>query len=166
MERHLKNIEAWCWRYLENTRNYPGLHFTARNSACEAILQALDRLRRDSSESHRTITLRQLDPADEAAISGGQRFTRYTRLRLALHSESEELRQFSFRVVAGTVRFDLTERYLSEFQKGIRDVQSGSGDYSIAPNDSPRKARLMGSLDAESEDLWFWPCFGHLYPVR
>ena len=36
MEKSLLNIEAWCWRYLDNTSDYPGLHFTAKPAACDA----------------------------------------------------------------------------------------------------------------------------------
>ena len=160
MERYLKDIEAWCWRYLENERNYPGLHFTAKPKACDAILDCIGQLRRSAIGSRRTMPLRPLEAEDEARISGGQRYLCFRRLRISLHNESDELRQFAFRVLDDIVQVDLTERYLAEFEQGIRDVQSGVGDYSISPN--RREGRLLGSLDHESECLWFWPCFGHL----
>ena len=39
MERYLKNLRAWAWEYLENRRNYPGVHFTADGPSCEALIQ-------------------------------------------------------------------------------------------------------------------------------
>jgi hypothetical protein len=160
MELYLKDIEVWCWRYLENERNYPGLHFTAKPKACDAIFECIGQLRRSGIGSHRTVPLCPLDPTDEARISGGLHYLCYRRLRITLHDESDDLRQFAFRVLDDIVHFELTERYLAEFEQGIRDVQSGIGDYSISPH--RREGRLLGSLDHESECLWFWPCFGHL----
>jgi hypothetical protein len=165
MERYLKNLEAWCWRYLENDRNYPGLHFTAKPNACDAIIHCLAQLRSEGFGAHRTMPLKTLNPTDEAKISGGQRHVCFQRLRISLHADSEQLRQFAFRVLDGTVHFDLTERYASKFEQGIQDVRSGTGDYSICPQNSPREGRLLGERDRESEALWFWPCFGHLSVV-
>jgi len=164
MERYLQDIQAWCWRYLENERNFPGLHFTAKPEACDAIFECIGQLRSSGIGSRRTMPLRALDPKEEARISGGQRYLCFPRLRMILHDESDNLRQFAFRVLDGIVYFDLTERYLEEFEQGIRDVQSGIGDYSISPHH--RKCRLLGTLDHESECLWFWPCFGHLSVVQ
>lgn len=166
MERYLQNLKAWCWRYLENERNYPGLHFTAKPEACEAILQCMAQLRRDGTGSHRTMPLQTLDRSDEAKISGGQRYVSFGRLRISLHAESESLRQFAFRVLDGTVYFDLTERYSAEFEQGIQDVRDGTGDYSIRPQDPARGSSLTGDPVPESEALWFWPCFGHLSVVQ
>ena len=159
MERYLKDIQAWCWRYLENERNYPGLHFTAKPDACGAIFECIAQLRRSGIGSHRTMPLRPLEPKDEARISGGQHYRCFHRLRITLHDESDDLRQFAFRDLGEIVHFDLTERYVAELERGIRDVQSGIGDYSVSPHS--REGRLLGSLDHESECLWFWPCFGH-----
>jgi hypothetical protein len=109
--------------------------------------------------------LRPLDPADAAKIAGDQRYVFFARLRITLHAESEELRQYSFRVLDGVVHFDLTERYMAEFEQGVRDVRTGTGDYCIPPKDFTREGRLLGRLDRESEELWFWPCFGHISVV-
>lgn len=160
MERYLKDIEAWCWRYLENERNYSGLHFTAKPPACDAIGECIGQLRRSGVGSHRTMPLRELDPTEEAKISGGQRYHCFRRLRMTLHDESDSLRQFAFRVLDDMVYFDFTVRYLADFEQGIRDIRSGTGDYSISPH--RREGRLLGALDYQSENLWFWPCFGHL----
>ena len=163
MEPYLRDIEAWCWRYLENERNYPGLHFSAKPNACDAIIECISQLRRSGIGSYRTMPLRALTPTEEARITGGQRYLCFRRLRITLHDNSDHLRQFAFRVLDDIVHFDFTEQYLAEFEQGIRDVQSGIGDYSISPHH--HRDRLLGSLDHESECLWFWPCFGHLSAI-
>jgi hypothetical protein len=162
VEKYLQKIEAWCWRYKENTRNYPGLHFSAKPAGCEALVTCVGQLRREGDGARRTIPLRQLRAEDEAKISGGQEYECFARLRFTLHPESDVLRQMSFRVEDGTVHLDFTERCLSEFERGLSDVKSGTGDYSIQPQVDRREGQSLGELDRVSEHLWFWPCFGHL----
>jgi hypothetical protein len=133
MEPYLKNIEAWCWRYKENTRNYPGLHFTAKSAACDALFTCLKQLRSEANGPHRTMPLRQLRAEDEAKITGGQRYECFSRLRLGLHEESDRLRQMSFRVEGDAVCFDLAVPCISKFERGLADVRGGTGDYCIEP---------------------------------
>src|SRR5687767_6830977 len=45
MEQRLKHLDLWVWRYLENERNYPGLHLTARPESCAMVLDVLATLR-------------------------------------------------------------------------------------------------------------------------
>jgi hypothetical protein len=161
MEKHLRDIKAWCWRYKENTRNYPGLHFTATAEACDAILKGLKQLRRETPPAHRTILLKALRKLDEQKVSGGQAYESFPRLRVSLRDESAELLQMSFRVEDATACFDFTEKWLSEFEHGLANVKRGIGDYSIQPEAGDRKR--LGQLDRKSECLWFWPCFGHLH---
>lgn len=162
MEKYLQNIQAWCWRYKENARNYPGLHFTAKPAACDALVTCLRQLCREGDGARRTMPLQLLKTEDEAKISGGQAYECFARLRIMLHRESDVLRRMSFRVEGGTVHLDFTERYLSEFERGLSDVKTGTGDYSIEPQEDRQEGQLLGELDRASECLWFWPCFGHL----
>ena len=162
MEKYLQNIEAWCWRYKENTRHYPGLHFTAKPAACDALVSCLRQLRREGNGARRSMPLRPLSPEDEARVSGGQEYESFARLRITLHSESDVLRQMSFRADGGLVHLDFTEHCLPDFERGLSDVKSGTGDYSIKPRENRREGRSLGELDSVSECLWFWPCFGHL----
>ena len=165
MEKYLRDIEAWCWRYTENTRNYPGLHFTATAEACDAILKTLKQLRRETPPAHRTILLKPLRALDEKKVSGGQAYESFLRVRISVHKESDTLRQMSFRVDDATVSFDFTEPYLPDFERGLADVKRGVGDYSIQPTKNKREGKHLGRLDRQSECLWFWPCFGHLHVV-
>jgi hypothetical protein len=161
MEKYLQKLEAWCWRYKENARNYPGLHFTARPSACDALTACVRQLRREGNGGRRTMPLRPLLPEDEAKVTGGQAFEYFSRLRISLHDETNRLRQMSFRVENGVVYLDFTERSMAEFEQGLRDVKAGQGDYSIEPQQRHGEGLWLGELDRVSECLWFWPCFGH-----
>ena len=157
MEKYLSDIDVWCWRYPDHGRNYPGLHFTARPEACDALSRCLHQLRDSSIDSSRSLPLRSLSSEDEALVSGGHPFESFSKLRLSVQTESAELRQMSFRVTDGLITFDFTRHHLFRFERGLTDVRAGRGDYSIiASSELP-----TGHLDANSECLWFWPCFGH-----
>ncbi|HEY5909095.1 MAG TPA: hypothetical protein VJA21_00670 [Verrucomicrobiae bacterium] len=165
MEKYLQNLEVWCWRYKENTRNYPGLHFTAKPAACDAISGCLRQLRKEGDGARRTIPLRPLKAEDEAKISGGQKYECFSRLRITIHAESDQLRQMAFRVESSLVHLDFTERSMSGFEKGLSDVKAGRGDYAIEPEEDKEQGRRLGELERASKCLWFWPCFGHLEVV-
>lgn len=166
MEPYLEHIQAWCWRYQVNTRSYPGLHFTAKPEACDAIRTCLTQLCRSSRGSYRTVPLQPLRKQDEAKITGGQKYESFSRLRITIHGESDQLRQMSFRVEQNIVHFDFVEQFLDDFERGLIDVQNGRGDYYIAPTIDKKIGLFTGELDQLSECLWFWPCFGHLWVVE
>ncbi len=162
-----RTLEAWCWRYPDSatkgrTWHYFGLHFTAKPDSCRFLLEVIGELR-SGEISHRSIPLKPLQKPDEARISGGNRYEAFRSLRLSLCPASEHLKQMSFRSEGDRALFDFTVTELRQLERGIRDVQAGTGDYCISP-DTDRK-RLCGEQDRRSESLWFWPCFGHLWVV-
>ncbi|MFO1045100.1 MAG: hypothetical protein U0941_25275 [Planctomycetaceae bacterium] len=161
MERFLQNLDVWCWRYKENVHNYPGLHFTARPQACDALLTCLTLLQAEGSGSYRTVPLKSLFLRDEAKVTGGQAFEAFTRLRITVSSASDHLRQMSFYAEGSTAHFDLAERGLILLRSGIEAVKRGEGDYSIYPSADKKHGLVLGEQDHASERLWFWPCFGH-----
>ncbi len=162
MERYLTNLDVWCWRYRENQRNYPGLHFTAKPDAVLALKQCLNQLRHEGAGAYRTIPLQPLLAADEAKITGGLKYECFEKLRLSLHEQSDKLRQMSFRGDADLACFDFVEAHFAEFERGLTDVHNGTGDYSIGPLADRKQGLSVGELDRLSECLWFWPCFGHM----
>jgi hypothetical protein len=161
VERYLKNLRAWAWEYLENRRNYAGFHFTADRPSCEALIQCLETLVATGPDNHRTIPLRALDPADEAKISGGQRYRSLETLRLEYVDVSEPLQQMLVRREASRLLIRFTSLRLPDLRAGFQDVLAGTGDYSISPFRDKDKGWTLGASDHESAPLWFWPCFGH-----
>lgn len=165
MEEYLKDIKVWCWRYRKpNFRD--GLNFTAKPNACDAIIKCLGQLQKEGNGVYRTIPLQLLRPEDEAKVSGGQKFESFSRLRITLHAESERIRQMSFREDEGIVFFDFTSKALPKFELRLANVKAGQGDCSIGPEEAPSEERNLGELDRLSSNLWFWPCFGHLWVVE
>lgn len=163
MEAFLTGLDAWVWRYSGNTRNYPGLHFTAREPACEALIQCLDLLMAQGVGSRRAIPLRRLDPINEAKISGGQKFVDFHELVLQFSATTNELQQLSIGQVERRAVIEATPASVHRLRQGFEDVRIGQGDYAIAPD--PRLGPL-GTKDRASVELWFWPCFGHSRPGR
>lgn len=161
-----KTIEAWCWQYPKDSRqrntHFPGLHFTARAETCRFLLEVIAELR-SGEVSHRSIPLRPLKKEDESKVTGGLKYEDFRSVRIAVHPVSDELRQMSFRVERDRAIFDFTVAELRQLEKGIRDVQTGTGDYCIGPKDD--RSHTCGANDRASEVLWFWPCFGHLWVV-
>lgn len=165
MEASLRDLDAWCWRYVDDPSGYPGLHFTAKPIACDAVIECLDRIQQDGSGSHRTATLRNLNPDDEAKVSGGHCYESFDRIRISLCTMSDALRQMYFHVEGRTVHLDFVDGHLKRLRQGLLDIKNGTGDYSIGGTEFKRKGKVqLGTLDIQSESLWFWPCFGHLTP--
>lgn len=166
MERELQNLPVWCWAYLENTRNYGGVHLTGKADACDALLKCVNTLKNLPSGSKRTIPLRPLDPKDEAKITGGQKFRCLSRLRIVIHDQDAELHQMCITEGSDVVTVDLVRTNTEPFETGLRDVKNGTGDYLIAPRKDRKRGLSLGKRDEQSLALWFWPCFGHLWPAK
>lgn len=55
-----------AWRYLENTRNYPGWHLTADTDGCASLIALLDAAVLDGMEGRRTLKIDRPTPAQLA----------------------------------------------------------------------------------------------------
>ena len=165
MEPYLKNLDVWCWKYRENVKNYPGLHLTATADACDALLRCLQTLRQEGHGAERSVPLRPLAKADEAKITGGQPYVSFSTLRLIYRDATPELRRLHVCEAAEVALIEFTEEALHRLRRGIEDVKEGHGDYSIGPPNVRKELRALGEKDRASASLWFWPCFGHLWPV-
>jgi hypothetical protein len=133
--------------------------------ACDALLHCVNALRQVGHGATRGVPLKPLAKADEAKITGGQRYTSYSSLRLVYWDGTAELRQLCVSATERVARVEFTEDALPRLCQGLEDVKSGRGDYSIGPPSARKELRALGERDRTSMDLWFWPCFGHLGPV-
>lgn len=164
MEKDLRNINVWCWKYLENSRTYPGLHLTAKPESCDKILNLLDTIIHEGPDRSRSLLLKPLAKSDEAKITGGQKFLTFEKLKISWHSSSDKIFRSAFLIENNIPHFYLTDKFLADFKKGILDIKEGRGDYALHPNfQNNKEVKLLGELDKLSEDLWIWPCFGHLW---
>ena len=163
MEPFLQDIDIWCWRYKENTRNYPGVNLTATTDGCDALLKVIELLEQEGPGSRRTVPLRQLDPKDEAKVSGGQRYRNFKKLRLCLAERTADLQQMCVSHDGETATVEIVPQELDQLKDSIAEVRRGRGDFGIAPD--TRRKGTYGPKDKASEILTFWPCFGHCWVV-
>ena len=161
-ERELSNLDLWMWEYPDNRKNYPGIHLTGRPAACDALKEWLVRLRDTPGGGTRTIPLLALKPEDIAKISGTLRYRGFSKLELTVTPERDDLQQMSIRQEGERVILEITSMGIGELLRGIQDVRTGTGDYSIRPQADRAVGHKLGRLDRESLCLWFWPCIGHL----
>ena len=163
MERGLRDLSVWLWRYRENERNYPGLHFTGKAEACATLRDLVLRLAGEGG-GHRTVPLRELQPEDEAKVSGGQRFVSFAKMRLEIVPPGDELRFMHVGYAGRAATVTVATTYTSELIAGLADVERGRGDWAMYPPNDKASHKLLGSRDRQSVELWFWPCFGHEQP--
>ena len=165
VEPALTPLDIWLWEYPAHQRNCPCVHLTARPAAYDAVVGLLTRMRETPGGGRCSIPLRPLKRADVAKISGNYPYHSLSQLQLAVVPTRGELQQMSVRTEDQRVVIEITISRLDDLFQGLRDIQAGTGDYSIAPRDDPKHGLSLGTLDRESQPLWFWPCFGHLGPV-
>lgn len=158
MERVAKQAEVWFWFYKENAKNYPGIHFTARESGCEVLLKRLQDW--DAGiEPKMTLELPELDPKDEAKISGGQEFRCFRKVKIARADQLDPILVEQFReerllsITLNTVGQETLTRIINE-------VMSGHGDQGT----STMSKRATDITFSPSSLMW-WPCFGHMWVV-
>ena len=74
VEPTLSRLDVWVWAYFSpDTRNYPGLHFTAKPASCDALLGYLQSILDTPQVVSRTVPLREPRQSDIALISGDTR---------------------------------------------------------------------------------------------
>ncbi len=127
------------WRYLENTRNYPGWHFSADDAGCASMLALLDVLFLDPAGTTRTLQL--TAPSEEVLSVPNNRGASVEgpvslRVSHAVDPEALSWSQEGDRLV-----LEIGQQRAPMLRKGIADVAAGYGDYSIATIPLP---------------LWFW----------
>lgn len=121
----------WLWRYQENTRNYPGWHFTADDRGGASLIALLHAFDKDGPANFRTV---QLDPPSARILSvPNNRQTAWvspSKMRLTLAPSPDEWR-FTERDNIAT--FSIGKNWIPALVKAIRSIASGDGDFSIGP---------------------------------
>ena len=134
---------VFLWRYVENTRNYPGWHLTADAVGARSLLELTSLMRAASWPSRTTIDLTR---PTEAILKvpnnrdGEARWVGATRLCIRSAPELSPT-HWDIRQVDDTVELRPGSEMLAQLDRGLHDILDGRGDYS------------MGGPPAE---LWFW----------
>ena len=127
------------WRYLDNTRSFPGWHFSADDAGCASMLALLDALFLDPEGTTRTLQLT-APSAEVLSVPNNRRapVEGPASLRLS-HSVDPEVLRWTEN--GGRLVLEIGQARAPLLRKGVADVAAGDGDYCIATVPLP---------------LWFW----------
>jgi len=140
---------VFLWRYLENTRNYPGWHLTADSTGVRSILALLDLLASSSVRLYRTIpvtrpTIRELSAPNNK--QGTAKTAVPAKWRFDFDPTTPGRWTFPQNLEPACLSFG--PEYVPALVAGLTGIENGSGDYSIGP-----KTKECPDLSAH---LWFW----------
>lgn len=141
------NIEGkvYAWKYLENSRNYPGWNFTVDKNASERLLELLDLMRKCEWSTKKEIktstpTENQLKVPNNQ--NGSAKWKAVS--KLILNSKKVPQKEL-WQVIEkeNEIEIHFGENKLIEFEKAISGISKGIGDFSI-------------SCDSEKNLLYLW----------
>ena len=131
-------MKICLWRYLENTKHYPGYHLSADSEGCTYLCERINDQWDRSSFS--------LVEPDSAVLSvpnnQGGRAGIYAFTKLSIETNGAEGERFSMEEHTSTLVLQISPRQTNELLKAIDAMKRGEGDYAL-------KGRHNGSL-------WFW----------
>lgn len=159
MDRKVREIKAWLWFYKENEKNYPGTHFTAKKTACEAIKADLAAMA-DIGRRKVVYALPELEEKDIHKISGTQLYRCFRQLTL-VRTESDTPIRLIQDQINRAVEIQISPDGEAEFLEILDEVVAGKGDTSLSV-----LARRTIDPEFSESSLWYWPCFGHLLAVQ
>jgi hypothetical protein len=161
MERWLRNLNLYVWRFKGNDRNYPGFHLTADLTACEALIRVFDVLLSEGSGSQRATLLK--PTPEEFAHRVGPRDLRVKSLEkisLRLLEPTDELRQICFSQEGGMLLCEVTTAWLPILRECVETLMDGGDDFSIGPYEGRKSGYQMGERDKRSDVLSIWNLLG------
>lgn len=127
------------WRYLDNTRNYPGYHLSADMDGCRLLREKLAQIPGKARIP--------LDEPDKAVLSvpnnkgGVARLVAGVTLRIESNPELPE-GYFAFVEKGQIIVLTCSIQMMAGILRGVGDMEQGKGDYAI-----------RGDGDCR---LWFW----------
>lgn len=139
-----QNGSLYFWRYLENTRNFPGWNLSANNLFCQSFADLAERMltARWSSEKALLIT-----PPDIKVLrvpnnrDGKAHWESPKSLLLKYPKDKVAADYFLLEEIKGNVVLSIGTQKLQLLAECISGVSQGKNDYSIGSDDS---------------QLWFW----------
>jgi len=136
--------QVYFWRYVENTRNYPGWHLTADKTFCDGFADLTDRMLNAPYNSQKSLTVA-LPTKEVLRVPnnhGGLAGWKAPKLLILKHQKDNVSKYYSLlEEIENTVILGLSRRNLEELKECVSEIPHGKGDYSIEIGDTV---------------LWFW----------
>jgi hypothetical protein len=128
------------WHYEEFPKNFRGYHLTADRAGCEFLLGLIERFRKADYPAIKGIMLDDPTPTRLAVPGCRQRCIPAIRLELRfLRAACDE--HWTVSECDGEVIIEMGANGLNHFERGIRDITLGKGDWAIGKGE---------------KSLWFW----------
>ena len=136
IEKHNINGKVYAWKYLENSRNYPGWNFTVDRKASENLSELLKLMQQCDWSSKKEIqtsmpTEYQIKvPNNQNGIAKWKATS-----KLIFNSKKVEDKNY-WKVIEkeNEIEIQFGENKLAEFEKAINGIPKGEGDFAISSN--------------------------------
>jgi hypothetical protein len=132
--------EIYVWRYLEASRGWIGHHMTADREGCRFLLGLIGIFRNLESGGWRKFALAEVTKEQSGVPIHGKKTISLRRLELVFRPELEK-DHFVELETEEEVVFEMGRARLDEFEKGIKDIARGDGDW---------------AMSGDGARLWFW----------
>ena len=145
IEKQKINGKVYVWKYLENSRNYPGWNFTVDKIGSGSLLELLDLMKRCEWSSRKEI---QISNPKENQLkvpnnqNGSAKWKTVSKLILSSKRNAEK-ELWKVIVKETEIEIEFGENKLIEFEKAISGIPKGIGDFAI-------------SSDSEEDILYLW----------
>ena len=136
-----ENVDKWkqqgrlyLWRYIENARNYPGLHLTADDACCHSLADLIERMlsARWSSQKSLVVTPPTKEVLSVPQNRGGEAGCKSpSNLILKYPKDKVDGEHFSLEENGHAVILSAGSRKLELLKEGVLKIPKGEGDYSI-----------------------------------
>lgn len=147
IEKWKQQGDIWIWRYIIQSKNYAGLHFTADSAACKSF-KHLIRLMKEAQWPSTKILLISAKPFIDPTGYGYKKTVLKTiKIKYRKNLVAEDHWQIDWDGTKRNPTLSLGAKKLNELEKGVSDVEKGYGDYSIGPVEKSYLPDMS---------LWFW----------
>ena len=139
------NGNIYIWKYLENSRNYPGWNFTADKKACNCLLE-LFRLMQLCEWSSKKEIQTSKPTINQFKIPNNQNreAKSKTSKKLILNFKKNEEQNF-WKLIENEndIEIQFGEKKITDFENAVNEILKGNGDFAIAN-------------ETEDNILYFW----------
>jgi hypothetical protein len=145
IEKHKIDGKVYTWKYLENSKNYPGWNFTVDKTASGSLVELLNLMKQCEWSSRKEI---QISKPTENQIkvpnnqNGSAKWKTVSKLILTSKKTAEK-EFWKVMEKENEIEIQFGENKLVDFEKAISEIPKGIGDFAI-------------TSDSEDNILYLW----------
>lgn len=147
------NGNIYAWKYLENSRNYPGWNFTADKNGCESLLELLDLMKLCEWSSKKEI-ITSIPTEKQIKVPNNQRgLAKWKSISKLILSSKKGIEKNHWKIIEdeNEIEIQFGEDKLVELEKAIIGIPNGEGDFAISnsPYDDDNIFYIWWNLEKE-----------------